>query len=178
MKLENLTPNASVRGILPDCLVTVVATQWFGSEALDLTYKDPRTRLGNTLLYRHDEPRLEVVEQGRPWSFDGDGSLFRLVSEAHRIRLAHLFDPVLAVHTSQVDPLPHQITAVYESMLPRQPLRFLLADDPGAGKTIMAGLLMKELIVRGDLQRCLVVCPGSLAEQWQDELYQTLPAPV
>jgi hypothetical protein len=77
------------------------------------------------------------VEQGRPWSFDGDGALFRLVSEALRIRLAHLFDPVLAVHTSDVEPLPHQITAVYESMLPRQPLRFLLADDPGAGFEIL-----------------------------------------
>ena len=104
-------------------------------------------------------------------------ALFRLVSEAQRIRLAHLFDPVLAVHTSVVEPLPHQITAVYESMLPRQPLRFLLADDPGAGKTIMAGLLIKELIARGDLQRCLVVCPGSLAEQWQDELYHRFHLP-
>ncbi|HEX7602593.1 MAG TPA: SNF2-related protein, partial [Polyangiaceae bacterium] len=84
---------------------------------------------------------------------------------------------MLAVHTSDVDPLPHQITAVYESMLPRQPLRFLLADDPGAGKTIMAGLLMKELIARGDLARCLVVCPGSLAEQWQDELYRRFGLP-
>jgi SNF2 family DNA or RNA helicase len=112
-----------------------------------------------------------------PWSFDGDGALFRLVSEAQRIRLAHLFDPVLAVHTSIVDPLPHQITAVYETMLPRQPLRFLLADDPGAGKTIMAGLLIKELVARGDLQRCLIVCPGSLAEQWQDELYRRFHLP-
>jgi len=170
VKLEDLQPNASVRGILPDRLVTVTSVQWFGSEALELTYKDPTGRVANQLLYRHDEPRLEIAEIGRPWSFDGDGALFRLVSEAHRIRLAHLFDPVLAVHTSLVDPLPHQITAVYESMLPRQPLRFLLADDPGAGKTIMAGLLIKELIARGDLQRCLVVCPGSLAEQWQDEL--------
>lgn len=169
-KLEELRPNAAVRGILPDSLVTVVSVQWFGSEALELTYKSPSGKVANELLYRHDEPRIEIVEQGRPWSFDGDGALFRLVSEALRIRLAHLFDPVLAVHTSVVDPLPHQITAVYESMLPRQPLRFLLADDPGAGKTIMAGLLMKELIARGDLQRCLVVCPGSLAEQWQDEL--------
>jgi len=177
IRLEDLQPNASVRGILPDSLVTVVNVQWFGSEALELTYKDPGGRVANLLLFRHDEPRLEIVEEGRPWSFDGDGSLFRLVSEAHRIRLAHLFDPVLAVHTSQVDPLPHQITAVYEEMLPRQPLRFLLADDPGAGKTIMAGLLMKELIVRGDLQRCLVVCPGSLAEQWQDELYQRFQLP-
>src|SRR5215472_14740123 len=176
-KLENLTPNASVRGILPDCLVTVVATQWYGSEAVELTYKDPAGRVDNRLLYRQDEPRLEIVQQGRPWSFDGNGSLFRLVSEAHRIRLAYLFDPVLAVHTSLVDPLPHQITAVYEQMLPRQPLRFLLADDPGAGKTIMAGLLIKELVARGDLQRCLVVCPGSLAEQWQDELSRRFQLP-
>ena len=175
--LEDLQPNAAVRGIFPDALVTVVNVQWFGSEALELTYKNPTGRVANELLYRHDEARLDVVEQGRPWSFDGDGHLFRLVSEAHRIRLAHLFDPVLAVHTSLVDPLPHQIMAVYEAMLPRQPLRFLLADDPGAGKTIMAGLLIKELIIRGDLQRCLVVCPGSLAEQWQDELYRRFHLP-
>ncbi len=172
IKLEQLQPNAAVRGIVPDAMVVVVSVQWFGSEALKLTYMSPTGKVANELLYRHDEPRLELVEQGRPWGFDGDGSLFRLVSEAQRIRLAHLFDPVLAVHTSVVDPLPHQITAVYESMLPRQPLRFLLADDPGAGKTIMAGLLIKELIARGDLQRCLIVCPGSLAEQWQDELYR------
>src|SRR5512132_3668944 len=177
MKLEDLQPNASVRGILPDSLVTVINVQWFGSEALELTYKDPGGRVANQLLYRHDEPRLEIVEQGRPWSFDGDGSLLRLVSEAHRIRLAYLFDPVLAVHTSLVDPLPHQITAVYEAMLPRQPLRFLLADDPGAGKTIMAGLFIKELIARGDLKRCLIVCPGVLVEQWQDELDQKFHLP-
>ena len=176
-RLEDLTPKAAVRGILPGSLITVVSVQWFGSEALELTYKTPEGKVANELLYRHDEPRIEVVEQGRPWSFDGDGALFRLVSEAHRIRLAHMFDPVLAVHTSVVEPLPHQITAVYEEMLPRQPLRFLLADDPGAGKTIMAGLLIKELIARGDLQRCLVVCPGSLAEQWQDELYRRFHLP-
>ncbi|MEZ4651974.1 MAG: hypothetical protein R3E97_24870, partial [Candidatus Eisenbacteria bacterium] len=110
--LEQLQPNAALRGILPDCAVTVVNVQWFGSEALELTYKDPAGKVANVLLYRHDESRLELVEAGRPWSFDGDGDLFRLVSEAHRIRLAHLFDPVLAVHTSLVDPLPHQITAV------------------------------------------------------------------
>jgi SNF2 family DNA or RNA helicase len=176
-RLEDLQPNAAVRGILPDALVMVVSVQWFGNAALELTYKTPAGKVANELLYRHDEPRIEVVEKGRPWSFDGDGALFRLASEALRIRLAHLFDPVLAVHTSMVEPLPHQITAVYEVMLDRQPLRFLLADDPGAGKTIMAGLLMKELIARGDLQRCLVVCPGSLAEQWQDELYRRFHLP-
>lgn len=177
LHLEDITPNTSIRGILPDGLVTVVSVQWFGSEALELTYKTATGKVANELVYRDDEARLELVEEGRPWSFDGDGALFRLVSEAQRIRLAHLFDPVLAVHTSLVDPLPHQITAVYESMLPRQPLRFLLADDPGAGKTIMAGLLIKELIARGDLQRCLIVCPGSLAEQWQDELYRRFHLP-
>jgi hypothetical protein len=117
IELEDLKPTAAVRGVLPDSLVTVVSVQWFGSEALELTYKTPTGKVANELLYRADEPRLEVVEQGRSWSFDGDGSLFRLVSEAHRIRLAHLFDPLLAVHTSLVDPLPHQITAVYEAML-------------------------------------------------------------
>jgi len=172
LTLEQLTPSAAIRGIIPDALATVVNVQWYGSDSLELTYKDPAGRVNSQLLFRDDEARLELVEVGRPWSFDGDASTFRLVSEAHRIRLAHLFDPVLAVHTSLVEPLPHQITAVYEAMLPKQPLRFLLADDPGAGKTIMAGLLMKELIARGDLKRCLVVCPGSLAEQWQDELYR------
>jgi SNF2 family DNA or RNA helicase len=177
MTLEELTVGTSVKGILPNCLVTVVQVQWYGSDALELTYQDPEGNVTKEILYRHDEARLEIAEAGRPWSFDGDGSLFRLVSEARRIQLAHLFDPVLAVHTSLVEPLPHQITAVYEAMLPRQPLRFLLADDPGAGKTIMAGLLIKELIARGDLRRCLIVCPGSLAEQWQDELFRKFNVP-
>src|SRR5690625_3410342 len=177
MTLEDLTPGTSVRGIRADSLVSVVQVEWYGTSAVNLTYKAPDGQISAEVLYRDDEARLEIVEQGRPWSFDGNGHDFRLVSEANRIRLAHLFDPVLAVHTSLVDPLPHQITAVYEAMLPRQPLRFLLADDPGAGKTIMAGLLIKELIARGDLKRCLVVCPGSLAEQWQDELYRRFQLP-
>lgn len=176
-KLEDLKRGATVRGIVPDCLVTVVDVKWYGSAAVELTYKDPGGKPGVVLLYRDRELTLEIAETGKPWSFDGDAKMFRLVSEAHRIYLAHLFDPLLAIHTSMVDPLPHQITAVYGEMLPRQPLRFLLADDPGAGKTIMAGLLIKELLIRGDLHRCLVVCPGNLAEQWQDELYQRFQLP-
>ena len=171
MRLEDLTRGASVKGILPDGLVTVVDVKWHGLAVVELTYKDAAGRLGNELLYRHREPTLEIASVGKPWSFDGDGAMLRLVSEAHRIRLAYLFDPLLAIHTSLVEPLPHQITGVYGEMLPRQPLRFLLADDPGAGKTIMAGLLIKELLVRGDLHRCLIVCPGMLADQWQDELH-------
>src|ERR1700693_1132390 len=158
--LEEIARGSAVRGILPDGIVTISDVRWIGTVAIEVTYKDSAGRLGNELLYRDREPTLEVAEAGRPWSFDGDGALFRLLSEANRIRLAYLFDPLLAVHTSLVDPLPHQITAVYGEMLPRQPLRFLLADDPGAGKTIMAGLFIKELMVRGDLHRCMIICPG------------------
>jgi hypothetical protein len=86
-KLEELRPNTSVRGILPDQSVTIVNVQWFGSDALELTYKSASGQVGNELLYRSDEPRFQVTEHGRPWSFDGDGHKFRLVSEAHRIRL-------------------------------------------------------------------------------------------
>ncbi|HEX6393105.1 MAG TPA: helicase-related protein [Acidimicrobiales bacterium] len=125
------------------------------------------------VVYRDQEDFLGLeAGASRQWSFTGDPALFRLVAEARRIRLAYLFDPRLAVHLSLIEPLPHQITAVYGEMLPRQPLRFCLADDPGAGKTIMAGLYIKELMLRGDLQRCLVVAPGGLVAQWQDELYE------
>ncbi len=169
-RLEELTRGSTIKGILPEGLVTISDVRWIGTVAVEVTYKDSAGRLGNELLYRDREPTLEITASGRPWTFDGDGHLFRLLSEANRIRLAYLFDPLLAVHTSLVDPLPHQITAVYSEMLSRQPLRFLLADDPGAGKTIMTGLFIKELHARGDLQRCLIVSPGNLAEQWQDEL--------
>ena len=121
-KLEDLTPDAAVRGIRPDSSVTVVSVQWHGTDVIILTYRTPTGQLGEEVLFRDSESRIEVVEQGRPWSFDGDGGLLRLVSEASRIKLAHLFDPVLAVHTSEVEPLPHQITAVYEAMIERQPL--------------------------------------------------------
>jgi SNF2 family DNA or RNA helicase len=176
-RLEDLQPGTVVKGILPDSVVTVIAVKHHGSDVIELTYKDSLGRLGSELVFRDREPMLEIATVGRPWSFDADGHLLRLVSEAHRIRLAYLFDPLLAVHTSLVEPLPHQITAVYSEMLTRQPLRFLLADDPGAGKTIMAGLLIKELLIRGDLRRCLIVCPGMLVEQWQDELSRKFNLP-
>jgi superfamily II DNA or RNA helicase len=172
-RLEELTKGAVVRGVLGDRRVRVVDVASHGSTAVTLTYTDELTgRVDQELLYRDDEPRLTVEKAGRAWSMDGDPHLFRLASEAKRISLAYLFDPFLAVQTSNLDPLPHQVDAVYKKMLPLQPLRFLLADDPGAGKTIMAGLLCKELMVRGDVERCLVIAPGSLVEQWQDELWQ------
>lgn len=171
-RLENIRNGASVRGIASAQPVQVVSVDWIGDQAINVVYRDHNGTVAEAVLYRDDEHRLDVEQNGRPWSFDADGALLRLVTEANRIKLAHYFDPYLAIHTSLVDPLPHQISAVYGEMLPRQPLRFLLADDPGAGKTIMAGLLIKELIARSDVERCLVVAPGGLVEQWQDELGQ------
>ena len=168
--LEDIKNGAQLRGVVPGQPVEVVSVEWIGDQAINLVYRVPDGGVAETTLYRDDQARIELDARGRAWSFDADGGLLRLVTEANRIKLAHYFDPYLAIHTSLVDPLPHQISAVYGEMLPRQPLRFLLADDPGAGKTIMAGLLIKELIARSDLERCLVVAPGSLVEQWQDEL--------
>jgi SNF2 family DNA or RNA helicase len=171
-RLEDLTTGARVTGVVANQPVTVVQVQWHGTQAITLTYRDDAGHPGEQLLYRDNEPQLTVEQASTAWSFTADGALFRLVSEARRIELAYLFDPLLAVTTSNVLPLPHQITAVYEEMLPRQPLHFLLADDPGAGKTIMAGLFIKELMIRGDVKRCLIVCPGMLVDQWQDELHE------
>ena len=168
--LDDVKPGATVRGVVPGHSVRIVSVDWIGSQAINLVFREPDGGVSETTLYRDDEARLEIEARGRSWSFDGDSNLLRLVTEANRIALAHHFDPYLAIHTSLVDPLPHQISTVYGEMLSRQPLRFLLADDPGAGKTIMAGLLIRELRARSDLERCLIVAPGSLVEQWQDEL--------
>jgi len=169
-KLEELTQGALVRGLHAGAVATIEAASWVGDGMLKVIYRTADGALRDRLVSRDDEPGLELAAPARRWSFDGDGKLLRLVSEANRIHLAWLFDPYVAVSSSLIRPLPHQISAVYEEMLPRQPMRFLLADDPGAGKTIMAGLLIRELMVRGDLERCLIVSPGSLTEQWQDEL--------
>src|SRR5829696_8815284 len=167
--LEEIKPGSRLRGLDPEGIAEVVQVARFGAEALNLVFK-ANGQIAERLVYRGEEEGFELAEAGQTYGFDADGGLLRLASEAYRIRLAYLFDPYLAVSASQIEALPHQITAVYGEMLPRQPLRFLLADDPGAGKTIMAGLLIKELLIRGDLERCLIVAPGSLVEQWQEEM--------
>lgn len=177
LSLNQIIKGSNLNGVLPNQSVQVIQAEWSGEDALEITYKNSSGQLGNQLLFRDNESSLSLAEAERPWNFEADANLFKLASEAYRIRLAYLFDPMMAVHTSMVDPLPHQISAVYAEMLPRQPLRFLLADDPGAGKTIMAGLLIKELYMRGDVRKCLIVCPGVLAEQWQDELNQKFQLP-
>ncbi len=172
IKLEDIRKDSQIRGIQADEIVRIVQVEPVGDSALTVYYKDSRGQLSEQMLFRSDEERLRLAESGRHWAFDAPGEDFKLGLEAWRISLAHLFDPMMAVHTSNVEPLPHQISAVYEAMLPRQPLRFVLADDPGAGKTIMAGLLIRELLIRADARRILIVSPGFLAEQWQDELLE------
>lgn len=172
MKLEEIKPGLSLSGIEPAQIVTVVAIIPLGEGSLQLIYRTPDGNIKERLLNRGDEAAVDIASAERPFSFDGDGGAFQLACEAKRIDLAFLFDPMMAVHSSNVEPLPHQITAVYESLLPRQPLRFVLADDPGAGKTIMAGLYIRELIMRADSHRILIVAPGSLVEQWRDELFE------
>jgi len=170
-KLEEITVGAIVTGVIGSEPITIVAVQWYGNNVLEITFKNSQSVPGTQLLLREDEAHIEVLDSRLPWSFDANGDQLKIASEAYRISLAHLFDPYLAVHTSSVEPLPHQISAVYQEMLPKMPLRYVLADDPGAGKTIMTGLFIKELIARGDLKRCMIISPGSLVEQWQDELY-------
>lgn len=172
LKLEDIRKDALVNGIKPGQVVRVVTTEPVGNHAVTVYYRTEDGKLDERMLFRTDEPSLSLAEAGRPWAFDAPGEEFKLGLEAYRIHLSHLFDPMMAVHTSNVEPLPHQISAVYEAMLPRQPLRYVLADDPGAGKTIMAGLFIRELLIRADARRVLVVAPGSLVEQWQDELYE------
>ena len=172
MRLEDFGPGQFIDGIAPDQAVRVVASEPAGPDSRTIIFRRSDNTIGERLLSRADEPNITLSDLGRPWSFNAKGEDFILAAEAHRIDLAYLFDPMMAVHTSDVEPLPHQITAVYESMLPKQPLRYVLADDPGAGKTIMAGLFVQELIMRADARRVLIIAPGSLVEQWQDEMAQ------
>lgn len=170
LKLESIVKGQRLLGIDPSGFVDVLACDPAGSDSVTVIYRTAAGVIRERQLLRHDESQIAEATVTRPWSFQASGESFQLAAEALRIKYAHLFDPMMAVHTSDVEPLPHQISAVYEAMLPRQPLRFVLADDPGAGKTIMAGLLIRELIMRSDAQRILVVTPGSLSSQWQDEL--------
>lgn len=172
MKLTDIKSQSLIAGIEPNQVVRVISTEAVGEHAITAYYKTTDGQIKERMLFTSDEPSLSIAEAGRHWAFDAKATDFKLALEAYRINLAHLFDPMMAVHTSNVEPLPHQITAVYESMLPKQPLRYVLADDPGAGKTIMAGLYVRELIMRADAQRVLIVAPGSLVDQWQDELYE------
>lgn len=172
MKLDEIKAGIAVTGIEQLSVTTISGVIPVSSNSVQIFYKISDGSIKERLLDSAAAEKIQLAILERPWAFDGDGEDFKLAVEAKRIDLAFLFDPMMAVHTSSVEPLPHQITAVYESMLPRQPLRYVLADDPGAGKTIMAGLYIRELVMRADAKRILVVAPGSLVEQWRDELYE------
>ena len=166
----DLAAGMRLTGVEAGVNVTVVAVDVHGANSATVTYRTTDGRLGERIVFAVDLANLAEPSERR-WSFDADGAMFRLASEARRMQQAHLADPFAAVDTSNIEPYPHQIDAVYNRLLTRKPLRFLLADDPGAGKTIMSGLLIRELVLRGDVARCLIVAPGSLVEQWQDELW-------
>ena len=123
MFLEEISQNSALEGVEPFSIITVSAVVPISADTLQIFYKTPDGTLKERLINRVEAEKINIATTQRPWAFDGDGEKFKLTAEAKRIDLAFLFDPMMAVHTSNVDPLPHQITAVYESMLPRQPLR-------------------------------------------------------
>ena len=173
IKLEDLRSGVRICGLVPGQVVSLESARERGEPntpdyKVRVVYADEYGELAKVTLTRRDEERL--IRAFDTWAFGEEAELGKLVWEAGRIREAHLFDPWHAVNTSDIEPLPHQIVAVYDEMLGRQPLRFLLADDPGAGKTIMAGLLVREMIAREDVRRCLICVPGKLQDQWQREL--------
>lgn len=172
MELRELKEGKKIRGLTANQTVEIVAVKFHGEEVAEITYKDERGNIESQMIYSDQMAESDLTEVVSTWNFQADSEIFRLASESYRISVPYLFEPYLAVYSSLIEPLPHQISAVYEKMLKMKPLRFVLADDPGAGKTIMTGLLIKELIVCEDVKRCLIVCPGALAEQWQDELRQ------
>lgn len=124
----------------------------------------------NPVLSKEEVKKIKILGEEGSFSFSGDGESLFLYLEACRIRNAFQFDPLYAINVSQIDPLPHQIEAVYHYILQNPKIRFMLADDPGAGKTIMAGLLLKELKYRGVVERTLIVVPGHLKDQWMREM--------
>ena len=125
-------------------------------------------RFRNVTLTSADLKALTILEAA--CTYDGDGRLLRLGLQAYALGIAYEFDPYFGLSISRVDPLPHQLEAIYDYLLKLARVRFLLADDAGAGKTIMAGLLIRELELRGLAERVLIVCPANLAFQWQREL--------
>ena len=160
-----------IKNLIPSEPVEVKSVQDFG-EDVSIEYTGVNTRInGDIIKSKAELEELVLISQKGSFDFSGDPEKFKLYTEAERIKSAFQFDPLFAVNCSIVDPLPHQVEAVYNYMLPQPRMRFLLADDTGAGKTIMTGLLIKELLLRGLLERILIITPGGLTKQWvEDEL--------
>lgn len=164
----DIKPNMILRGSLFSEPVQVITVIPMG-DAIKLIGKGLNTgKLHDPILFSEQLAALETTPENEP--FDGDAGNFRLGVEAMRLALAHEYDPYFTLSIARVDPLPHQLEAVYDYFLKLPRIRFLLADDPGAGKTIMAGLLIKELKIRGLIKRILIVSPANLTFQWQREM--------
>lgn len=165
----NLSPGQIVKNLIPSEPITIIQVQDLGS-MISVSYTGVNSSISSNKVISWDEfQRLEVLTSQGQFNFTGDPGKFGLFAEAERIASAYQFDPLFAVNCSIVDPLPHQIEAVYKFLLPLPKIRFLLADDTGAGKTIMTGLLLKELIMRGLIERILIITPGGLTKQWQED---------
>ncbi len=168
MNAVDLKPGIIVRGpVLPEPIEVLVVTPL--GDVIKIVGAGQKTGQVHQRVLRHDQLRfLDATPEREP--FDGDPARFRLGIEAARLGLAYEYDPYFSLSISRVDPLPHQLEAVYDYFMRLPRIRFLLADDPGAGKTIMAGLLLKELKIRGLVKRTLIVAPANLCFQWQREL--------
>lgn len=166
--LTKLKPNMVIRGPLFPELVQVLVVTPLGA-SVKLIGKGLTTgQVHEPILSAEQVATLDISPEKEP--FDGDPQRFRLGIEALRLALAYEYDPYFSLSIARVDPLPHQLEAVYDYFLKLPRIRFLLADDPGAGKTIMAGLLLKELKIRGLVKRTLIITPANLSFQWQREM--------
>ncbi|BBO89900.1 helicase-related protein [Desulfosarcina ovata] len=168
MNLEQLKPNAIAYGPVFPEPVKIIAVVPMGSSVKVIAEGLDSGKVHQPVLSPEQIATLEVSPDSKP--YDGDSERFRLGIESIRLGLAYEYDPYFSLSIARVDPLPHQLEAVYDYFLKLPRIRFLLADDPGAGKTIMAGLLVKELKVRGLIRRVLIVTPANLSFQWQREL--------
>jgi superfamily II DNA or RNA helicase len=158
-----------VKNLIPTEAVTIDKIQQLG-KMVSLKFTGVNSNRANSkVISTEDFEQLEMLTEAGTFNFKGDPTRFALFAEAERINSAYQFDPLFAVNCSIIDPLPHQVEAVYKFLLPMPKIRFLLADDTGAGKTIMTGLLIKELIMRGLSERILIITPGGLTKQWQED---------
>jgi superfamily II DNA or RNA helicase len=168
MQIDQLKPNVIVTGSIFSEPVQVLIVTPMGASVKLIGQGVNTNQVHQLILNAAQIAQLQATPDKEP--FDGDSLHFRLGVEALRLGLAYEYDPFFALAIARVDPLPHQLEAVYNYFLKQPRIRFLLADDPGAGKTIMAGLLLKELKVRGLAKRTLIITPANLTFQWQREL--------
>ena len=168
MNVDQLKPNRVLRGAMFPEPVQIITTIPLGDSTKVIGHGLQTNHVYQSILTAEQLVLLEASPDTEP--FDGDAKKFRLGVEALRLGLAYEYDPYFSLSIARVDPLPHQLEAVYDYFMRLPRIRFLLADDPGAGKTIMAGLLIKELKIRGLIQRILILTPANLTFQWQREM--------